>query len=82
MLEPNADGFRNYVGKGCRGPAEWLLVDKASLLNLTAPQMTVLSGGLRVLGGNTGDSTEGVFTDRPGLLTNDFFVNLCDMGTA
>ena len=82
VLEPNADGFRNYVGKGAAAPAEWLLVDKASLLNLTAPQMTVLVGGLRVLGGNTGDSTEGVFTDRPGLLTNDFFVNLCDMGTA
>ncbi len=81
VLEPSSDGFRNYLGKGNSRPAEHLLVDKASLLNLTAPEMTVLVGGLRVLGANTGGSADGVFTDRPGLLTNDFFVNVCDMGT-
>ncbi len=80
-LEPTADGFRNYRGKGHRLPGEYLLSDKANLLNLTAPEMTVLVGGLRVLGANTGGSTDGVFTDRPGTLTNDFFVNLVDMGT-
>ena len=80
-LEPKADGFRNYVGKGVRLPAEYLLVDKANLLTLSAPQMTVLIGGLRVLGANWDRSKLGVFTDRPGVLTNDFFVNLLDMGT-
>jgi catalase-peroxidase len=80
-LEPKADGFRNYLGKGHRLPAEYLLVDRASLLDLSAPQMTVLVGGLRVLGANTGGSTHGVFTDRPGQLTNDFFTNLLDMDT-
>ncbi len=81
-LEPGADGFRNYRGKGDRLPGEYLLVDRANLLNLSAPEMTVLVGGLRVLGANTGRSTAGVFTDRPGTLTNDFFANLLDMGTA
>lgn len=80
-LEPVADGFRNYVGKGNRLPAEFLLLDKANLLNLSAPEMTVLVGGLRVLGANTGGSKHGVFTDRPGTLTNDFFVNLLDLDT-
>ncbi len=80
-LEPGADGFRNYRGKGNRLPAEYLLVDRANLLNLSAPQMTVLVGGLRVLGANTGQSSLGVLTATPGSLTNDFFVNLLDMGT-
>ncbi|WP_327426166.1 catalase/peroxidase HPI [Streptomyces sp. NBC_01236] len=80
-LEPKADGFRNYVGKGNRLPAEFLLTDKANLLNLSAPEMTVLVGGLRVLGANSGQSKHGVLTDRPGTLTNDFFVNLLDLGT-
>ncbi|MDR6756787.1 catalase-peroxidase [Mycoplana sp. BE70] len=80
-LEPMADGFRNYVRGGLRLPPEMALVDKAQLLTLTAPEMTVLVGGLRVLGANAGDSTHGVFTSRPGTLTNDFFVNLLDMGT-
>ncbi|MFF5187914.1 catalase/peroxidase HPI [Streptomyces sp. NPDC000345] len=80
-LEPTWDGFRNYVGKGTRLPAEYLLLDKANLLTLSAPEMTVLVGGLRVLGANTGQSSHGVFTDRPGTLTNDFFVNLLDLGT-
>ncbi|MFB9387212.1 catalase/peroxidase HPI [Pseudonocardia petroleophila] len=80
-LEPTSDGFRNYRGKGHRLPAEYLLVDRANLLSLSAPQMTVLVGGLRVLGANTGGSTAGVLTDRPGTLTNDFFTNLLDMGT-
>ncbi|BEP11951.1 catalase/peroxidase HPI [Acidothermaceae bacterium B102] len=80
-LEPTSDGFRNFPGKGHRLPAEYLLVDRANLLNLSAPEMTVLVGGLRVLGANTGGSTVGVLTARPGLLTNDFFVNLLDMGT-
>ncbi|MEN0139353.1 MAG: catalase/peroxidase HPI [Rhodococcus sp. (in: high G+C Gram-positive bacteria)] len=81
-LEPAADGFRNYLGDGNRLPAEFLLVDKANLLNLTAPELTVLVGGLRVLGANynTG-SEEGVFTSTPGTLTNDFFANLIDLGT-
>jgi catalase-peroxidase len=80
-LEPAADGFRNYL-KGDYGvSAEELLVDKAQLLTLTAPEMTVLIGGLRVLGANHGGSAHGVFTDRPGALTTDFFVNLLDMGT-
>ena len=81
-LEPAADGFRNYL-KGDYGvSAEELLVDRAQLLTLTAPEMTVLVGGLRVLGANHGGSAHGVFTDRPGALTTDFFVNLLDMGTA
>ncbi|MEU6511349.1 catalase/peroxidase HPI [Streptomyces sp. NPDC046942] len=80
-LEPAADGFRNYVGKGNRLPAEYLLLDKANLLNLSAPEMTVLVGGLRVLGANHNGSKHGVFTDRPGTLTNDFFVNLLDLDT-
>jgi catalase-peroxidase len=80
-LEPKADGFRQYVGKGVRLPAEYLLVDKANLLTISAPEMTVLLGGLRVLGANYDGSRLGVFTDRPGVLTNDFFVNLLDMDT-
>ncbi|WP_280263642.1 catalase/peroxidase HPI [Nocardia wallacei] len=80
-LEPGADGFRNYLGKGNRLPAEYLLVDRANLLTLSAPEMTVLVGGLRVLGANHKQSPLGVFTDSPGTLTNDFFVNLLDMGT-
>jgi len=83
-LEPVADGFRNYVGPMASAadlPAEFLLVDKASLLQLTAPEMTVLVGGLRALDANWDGSKYGVFTDRPGVLTNDFFVNVLDMGT-
>ncbi len=80
-LEPKADGFRNYVGKGTRLPAEYLLIDRANLLTLSAPEMTVLVGGLRVLGANYDKSKLGVFTATPGSLTNDFFVNLLDMGT-
>ncbi|WP_300602562.1 catalase/peroxidase HPI [Trebonia sp.] len=80
-LEPRADGFRNYVGKGTRLPAEYLLIDRANLLTLSAPEMTVLVGGLRVLGANYDGSKLGVFTATPGSLTNDFFVNLLDMGT-
>ncbi|MFE1414834.1 catalase/peroxidase HPI [Streptomyces sp. NPDC085524] len=80
-LEPSSDGFRNYVGKGNRLPAEFLLVDKANLLTVSAPEMTVLVGGLRVLGANHAGSKHGVFTDRPGTLTNDYFANLLDMGT-
>ncbi len=82
VLEPTADGFRNYLGKGAPElPAEYLLLDKANLLTLSAPEMTVLIGGLRVLGANYQDSALGVFTDRKGSLTNDFFVNLLDYGT-
>ncbi|MFF9900021.1 catalase/peroxidase HPI [Streptomyces longispororuber] len=80
-LEPSYDGFRNYVGKGNRLPAEYLLLDKANLLTLSAPEMTVLVGGLRVLGANHAGSRHGVLTDRPGTLTNDFFVNLLDLDT-
>ena len=80
-LEPVADGFRNYLKARYAVPAEELLIDKAQLLTLTAPQMTILIGGLRVLGANRGDSKHGVFTQRPETLTNDFFVNLLDMGT-
>ena len=80
-LEPTADGFRNYLGKGHALTAEELLVDRAQLLTLSAPEMTVLVGGLRVLGANSGGSTHGVLTDRPGTLTNDFFVHLLDIGT-
>src|SRR5205823_4677723 len=81
VLEPTADGFRNYQRKGDDRPAEALLVDRAHLLTLTAPEMTVLLGGLRVLNANVGQSELGVFTKRPGSLTNDFFVNLLDMNT-
>jgi catalase-peroxidase len=80
-LEPTSDGFRNYLGKGNRLPAEYLLLDRANLLTLTAPELTVLVGGLRVLGANQGQSTHGVLTDKVGTLTNDFFVNLLDLGT-
>jgi catalase-peroxidase len=80
-LEPVADGFRNYLGKLQPKQAEHQLVDRASLLTLTAPEMTVLVGGMRALNANYDGSSLGVFTDRPGTLTNDFFVNLCDMGT-
>jgi catalase-peroxidase len=80
-LEPTADGFRNYLGEGQRLTAEYLLIDRANLLTLSAPEMTVLVGGLRVLGANSGGSSDGVFTDSPGSLTNDFFVNLLDLGT-
>jgi len=79
-LEPVADGFRNYVSKGAPLPPEYLLIDRANLLTLTPPEMTVLVGGLRVLGANTGQSPLGVFTKRPGVLTNDFFVNLLELG--
>ncbi|MGY6652627.1 catalase/peroxidase HPI [Amycolatopsis sp. TRM77291] len=79
-LEPTVDGFRNYRGKGHRLPTEYLLIDRANLLNLSAPEMTVLVGGLRVLGANAQQSKHGVFTEKPGSLTNDFFVNLLDMG--
>jgi catalase-peroxidase len=81
VLEPRADGFRNHRRAGGTARSEELLVDKASLLTLSAPEMTVLVGGLRVLGANTGGAAHGVLTDRPGSLTNDFFVNLLDMGT-
>ncbi len=81
VLEPTADGFRNHLGKGHTLSAEELLVDRAQLLGLSAPEMTVLVGGLRVLGANTGGATHGVFTDRPGTLSNDFFVNLLDINT-
>ncbi len=81
VIEPRADGFRNYVGKANRLPTEYLLIDKANLLTLSAPEMTVLVGGLRVLGANYQHSPLGVFTTAPGSLTNDFFVNLLDMGT-
>ena len=81
VLEPTADGFRNYLGKGHQRPAEQLLVDRASLLTLTAPELTVLVGGLRVLKANHDQSELGVYTKRPETLTNDFFVNLLDMGT-
>ena len=81
VLEPVADGFRNYRKAKYTVSAEELLVDRAQLLTLTAPEMTVLVGGLRVLGANVGKSKHGVFTKRPETLTNDFFVNLLDMGT-
>lgn len=82
VLEPRVDGFRNYLQVAFNVPTEELLVDRAQLLGLSAPQMTVLVGGLRVLGANAGGSKHGVLTDRPGQLTNDFFVNLLDMNTA
>jgi len=81
VLEPRADGFRNYARQGPEDSAPELLLDKAQLLNLTGPEATVLIGGLRVLGANYGNTQHGVFTRRPGTLTNDFFVNLLDMGT-
>jgi len=81
VLEPVADGFRNYLGGKYPVPAEELLIDRAQLLTLTAPEMTVLVGGMRVLNTNVGGTKHGVFTKRPGALTNDFFVNLLDMGT-
>ncbi|MER6674001.1 catalase/peroxidase HPI [Streptomyces sp. NPDC000983] len=80
-LEPSSDGFRNYLGKGNRLPAEFLLLDRANLLTLSAPELTVLVGGLRVLGANHAGSKHGVLTQTPGTLTNDFFVNLLDLGT-
>jgi catalase-peroxidase len=81
VLEPRADGFRNYVRAGEKLPPETLMLDRANLLTLTPPEMTVLVGGLRALGANHGKTAHGVLTDRPGQLTNDFFVNLLDMGT-
>ena len=81
VLEPSADGFRNYLRAGEKLPAEALLVERADLLTLTAPEMTVLVGGMRALNANFGRTAHGVFTDRPGMLTTDFFVNLLDMGT-
>ena len=81
VLEPTADGFRNYLQAGHREPAEELLVERAAMLTLTPPEMTALVGGMRVLGTNTGQSQHGVFTHRPGALTNDFFVNLLDTDT-
>jgi catalase-peroxidase len=81
VLEPTADGFRNYLGKGHEGSPAELLVDRAQLLTLTAPEMTVLVGGMRALNANFGQSKHGVFTKRPETLTNDYFVNLLDMNT-
>jgi catalase-peroxidase len=81
VLEPSADGFRNYAREGLEAAGAELLVDKAQLLNLSAPEMTVLVGGLRVLNVNFAGSAKGVFTHRPEHLSNDFFVNLLDMGT-
>src|SRR6266851_9711224 len=81
VLEPTADGFRNYLRKGHQGSAAELLVDRANLLTLTAPEMTVLIGGMRVLNANVGQSERGVFTRRPETLSSDFFVNLLDMNT-
>jgi catalase-peroxidase len=81
VLEPTADGFRNYYRTGDKLPPEQRLLDRANLLTLTAPEMTVLVGGMRALDASFGHSAHGVLTDRPGQLTNDFFVNLLDMGT-
>ncbi len=81
VLEPKADGFRNYLRPGIKTPAEEMLVDRAQLLKLTAPEMTALVGGMRALGANVGQSKHGVFTAAPGTLTNDFFVNVLDMAT-
>ena len=81
VLEPAADGFRNYLKTGCAVSPEEMLVDRAQLLTLTAPEMTILVGGMRALNANFGQSSHGVLTKRPGTLTNDFFVNLLDMGT-
>jgi catalase-peroxidase len=82
VLEPQVDGFRNFAKSGLEGAAAHALVDRAQLLTLSAPEMTVLVGGLRVLGANAGGAPHGVFTQRPGTLSNDFFVNLLDMRTA
>jgi catalase-peroxidase len=81
VLEPVADGLRNYVKKGLEGAQAELLLDKAQLLTLTAPELTVLIGGMRALNANVGQAQHGVFTKRPGTLTNDYFVNLLDMST-
>ena len=81
VLEPRADGFRNFSRPGEKAPLEQLLVERAYLLNLTAPELTVLIGGLRALNVNHGGNKHGVFTDKPGVLSNDFFLNLLDMGT-
>ena len=81
VLEPTADGFRNYLQNGHAAASEHLLVEKAFMLKLSAPEMTALVGGMRALGANAGQSACGVLTDRPGTLSNDFFVNLLDMGT-
>src|SRR5207247_9010391 len=81
VLEPTFDGFRNYLKPGEMLSAETLLVERAFMLNLTAPEMTVLVGGMRALNANSGQSKHGVFTSRPGTLTNDFFVNFLDMST-
>jgi catalase-peroxidase len=81
VLEPIADGFRNVLGAGVETPGEELLLDRAQLMTLTAPEMTVLVGGMRALGANVGQSRHGILTGAPGTLTNDFFVNLLDMGT-
>jgi catalase-peroxidase len=81
VLEPRADGFRSYVREGEKLSPETLLLDRANLLTLSAPEMTVLIGGMRMLGTNVGGSAHGVFTETPGRLTNDFFVNLLDMRT-
>jgi catalase-peroxidase len=81
VLEPDADGFRNFLGEGHTVPAEHLLIERAFRLTLSAPEMTALVGGLRVLGANAGQSSHGVFTKQPGTLTNDYFVNLLDMDT-
>jgi catalase-peroxidase len=81
VLEPRADGFRNFVRAGEKAPLEQLLVEKAYMLDLTAPELAVLIGGLRVLNVNHGSSKHGVFTDKPGVLSNDFFTNLLDMST-
>jgi catalase-peroxidase len=79
-LEPKVDGFRNFLGKGLRLPAEYHLIDRANLLDVSGPELTALVGGLRVLDTNFGGSQHGVFTAKPGALTNDFFVNLLDQG--
>src|SRR5690606_30597995 len=81
VLEPRADGFRNYLRDGEKLQPETLLLDRANMLTLTAPEMTVLVGGMRALGANAGGAEHGVFTDRPGVLTNDFFVNLLEAGS-
>jgi catalase-peroxidase len=81
VLEPQADGFRNYARPGEKAPLEHLLLERAALLGVTGPELTVLIGGLRALGANHGSTKHGVFTDRPGTLTNDFFVNLLDIRT-
>ena len=81
VLEPTADGFRNYLGAGDKLPPEQRLLERANLLTLTAPEMTVLIGGMRALNTNSGGTAHGVFTDRPETLTNDFFLHLLDPGT-